>query len=193
MCPDGTLEGRNTDAFGFIEALKEAQPKFRITSGKAVVIGAGGAARAVVAALLDAGAPQIVLINRSPERAETLARDLSHDRGGAIELRAWSERVAALKDAALLVNTTSQGMTGQKPLDLPLDALPKRAVVVDAVYVPLQTPLLAAAAKRGNPTVDGLGMLLHQARRGFAAWFDVEPQVDAALRRHVAGDLMAVE
>ncbi|MEO8559523.1 MAG: shikimate dehydrogenase [Rhodospirillales bacterium] len=185
--PDGTLEGRNSDAFGFIEALKEAQPKFRIKSGKAVVIGAGGAARAVVAALLDAGCPKVVLVNRSTQRAETLARDL----GGAVELLAWSDRNAALKDAALLVNTTSQGMAGQKPLDLDLGALPKSAVVVDAVYVPLLTPLLAAAQARGNPIVDGLGMLLHQARQGFAAWFGVEPQVDAALRRHVAGDLMA--
>jgi shikimate dehydrogenase len=144
-----------------------------------------------VAALLDAGAPQIVLINRSAERAESLARDLSQDRGGAIQLKGWSERTSALKDAALLINTTSQGMAGQAPLDLALDALPKTAIVVDAVYVPLLTPLLAAAAKRGNPTVDGLGMLLHQARQGFAAWFGIEPQVDSALRRHVAGDLLA--
>jgi shikimate dehydrogenase len=184
--PDGTLEGRNTDAFGFIEALKEAQPKFRSKSAKAVVIGAGGAARAVVAALCDAGATQIALVNRTPQRAELLARDL----GGPIAIHAWSERASVLKDASLLVNTTSQGMTGQKPLDLPLDGLPKSAVVVDAVYVPLLTPLLAEAQKRGNPIVDGLGMLLHQARQGFAAWFGVEPQVDAALRRHVAGDLM---
>jgi shikimate dehydrogenase len=185
--PDGSLEGRNSDAFGFIEALKEAQPQFRIKSGKAVVIGAGGAARAVVAALLDAGSPQVLLINRSAERAEILARDL----GGAIELRGWSERNGALKDATVLVNTTSQGMAGQKPLDLALDSLPTSAVVVDAVYVPLLTPLLVSAARRGNPIVDGLGMLLHQGRQGFAAWFGVEPQVDAALRRHVAGDLMA--
>lgn len=183
---DGSLEGRNTDAFGFIEALKQAQPKFRTKGAKAVVIGAGGAARAVVAALADAGAAQIVLVNRSRERAETLARDL----GGPIVLRSWDERHAALKEAALLVNTTSQGMQGQPPLDLALDALAPSAVVSDAVYVPLQTPLLAAAAKRGNPIVDGLGMLLHQARQGFAEWFGVEPQVDEALRRHVAGDLM---
>ncbi len=183
---DGTLEGRNTDAFGFIEALRQAQPKFRIKGAKTVVIGAGGAARAVVAALSDAGAAQIVLANRSAERADALARDL----GGPLAVRPWAERHAALADAALLVNTTSQGMQGQPPLDLALDALPPGAVVSDAVYVPLQTPLLAAAARRGNPTVDGLGMLLHQARRGFAAWFGVEPQVDEELRRHVAGDLM---
>jgi shikimate dehydrogenase len=184
--PDGLLEGRNTDAFGFIESLKEAQPQFRAKAGKAVVIGAGGAARAVVAALIDAGTPQIVLVNRSLPRAEALARDL----GGPVKLKAWNEREAVLKDAMLLVNTTSQGMAGNRPLELELSALPKTAVVADAVYVPLLTPLLAAAAKRGNPTVDGLGMLLHQARQGFAAWFGVEPQVDSALRRHVAGDLM---
>jgi shikimate dehydrogenase len=186
---DGLLEGCNSDAFGFIEALKEAQPRLRAKAGKAVVIGAGGAARAVVAALIDAGCPKIVLVNRSAERAEILARDL----GGPIDLQSWNDRAAVLKDAGLLVNTTSQGMAGNQPLDLPLDALPSSAVVADAVYVPLLTPLLAQAQARGNPIVDGLGMLLHQARQGFAAWFGVEPQVDAQLRRHVAGDLLAAK
>ena len=184
--PDGTLEGRNTDAFGFRENLRAAQPGWRGDAGPAVVLGAGGAARAVVAALLDDGVPEIRLINRSRDRAAALATAL----GGPIELVDWARRAAALAGAALLVNTTSLGQTGQPPLDLALDALPKTAVVNDIVYVPLETPLLSAAARRGNPVVDGLGMLLHQARPAFAAWFGVTPEVTPALRRAVVASLV---
>lgn len=180
--PDGKLEADNTDAFGFIENLKSGAPGWSAASGPAVVLGAGGAARAVVVALLDAGAPEIRLVNRSRERAEKLARDVGDRR---IRVRDWSDRDAVQEDAALLVNTTSLGMTGQPPLEIGLDRLPATALVHDIVYAPLETALLAAARARGNPVVDGIGMLLHQARPGFAAWFGVTPQVTPALRDYV--------
>jgi shikimate dehydrogenase len=178
---DGALEGSNTDGFGFTESLRASRPLWSAASGPAVVIGAGGAARAVIVSLLDAGAPEIRLVNRTPGRAEALAAAL----GGAIRPIAWERREAALGGAALLVNTTSQGMTGETPLDLPLDLLPRSALVNDIVYVPLETPLLAAAKARGNPIVDGIGMLLHQARPGFAAWFGIAPEVTPSLRAAV--------
>ncbi len=178
--PDGTLEGRNTDAFGFIANLREHAPGWALGS-PALVIGAGGAARAVVVALLDAGAPVVRVANRTRERAAELAASL----GGPIEVVDWAERSDALAGAGLLVNTTTLGMAGQPALDIDLSPLPPTAVVTDIVYTPLLTPLLAAAARRGNPVVDGLGMLLHQARPGFAAWFGVEPEVTPELRRFV--------
>ncbi|HWG79016.1 MAG TPA: shikimate dehydrogenase [Stellaceae bacterium] len=184
---DGALEGRNTDAFGFRENLRAAQPAWRASAGPAAVLGAGGAARAVVAALLDDGAPEIRLVNRSRDHAAALAAAL----GGPITVIDWSRRAAVLGDTALLVNTTSLGMAGRPPLDLALDALPKTAVVNDIVYAPLETPLLEAARRRGNPVVDGLGMLLHQARPAFAAWFGVTPDVTLALRQAVAASLVA--
>ena len=184
--PGGALEGRNTDAFGFRENLRAAQPGWRAAADPAVVLGAGGAARAVVAALLDDGAPEIRLVNRSRDRAAALAAAL----GGAIEVVDWARRADVLAGAALLVNTTSLGMTGQPPLELPLDALPKTALVNDIVYAPLETPLLSAARRRGNPVVDGLGMLLHQARPAFAAWFGVMPEVTPALRAMMVASLV---
>ena len=146
-----------------------------------MILGAGGAARAVVVALLDGGVPEIRIVNRTTERAERLSEDI----GGPFRVYGWAERAAALGDAALLVNTTTLGMSGQPPLELALDRLPTAAVVNDIVYSPLETPLLAAAKARGNRVVDGLGMLLHQARPGFAAWFGVEPAVTPELRRFV--------
>ena len=187
VASDGTLEGRNTDAFGFHANLAASLPEWRAAAGPAVVLGAGGAARAVVAALIDQGAPEIRLANRHRARAEALAEAL----GGPITIRDWEEREAALEDAALLVNATSLGQSGQKPLLLALDRLPPAAVVNDIVYVPLETPLLAAARARGNPAVDGLGMLLHQARPGFAAWFGVMPEVTPELRQHVLASFAA--
>ena len=177
----GALEGRNTDGYGFIASLRAAQPGWSARRGPAVLIGAGGAARAIVVALLDDGAPEIRLINRTLARAEALAGEF----GPLVQPVAWAERAAALGEAKLLVNTTSQGMDGEASLDLKLDFLPFDALVNDIVYAPLETPLLAAARQRGNPTVDGLGMLLHQARPGFAAWFGVEPEVTAELRAAV--------
>ena len=180
---DGTIEGTNTDGYGFLESVREAVPTWRAGAGSAVLLGAGGSARAVAAALLDAGCPRLTLVNRTRARAEALAQEL----GGAIGV---AER-APLDEAALLVNTTSLGMQGQPPLALDLAPLPAGAVVADLVYVPLETPLLAAARARGLAAVDGLGMLLHQARPGFARWFGVEPEVDAALRDFVAAGIPA--
>lgn len=175
---EGMLEGRNTDGFGFIENLRGAIAGWTGRRGPAVVIGAGGAARAILVALIDAGAPEIRLVNRTEARAAALATEI----GGPIRTIVWQRRGMALREAALLVNATNRGMTGEAALDLPLDDLPQEAVVTDIVYAPLETPLLAAARRRGNPVVDGLGMLLHQARPGFAAWFGVDPEVSAELR-----------
>jgi shikimate dehydrogenase len=178
---DGRIEGSNTDGFGFLESIREAAPGWRADAGPAVLLGAGGAARAIAAALLDAGAPRVTLVNRTAAKAEALARDL----GGPIHV---ADR-PPLEDAALLVNTTSLGMQGQPGLEVDLAPLPASAVVADIVYVPLETRLLAAARARGLIAVDGLGMLLHQARPGFEAWFGVAPQVDQALRDVVAADI----
>ena len=179
---DGRLWGTNTDAYGFLENLKAKHPAWDPAAGPAVVIGAGGAARAVVVALLDAGVASVRLTNRSRARAEALARDLDAKK---IEVTDWDMRVSALAGACLLVNTTSLGMTGQPPLDLDLAHLPQAAAVYDIVYVPLDTDLLKAAKGAGHPTIDGIGMLLHQARPGFAAWFGIEPVVDQALTTYV--------
>lgn len=183
---DGRIEGRNTDGFGFLASLRTGAPGWSSAAGPAVLLGAGGAARAIAVALLDAGVPAVRLVNRSRDRAERLAADLADRR---LDVGGWEDRATALADAALLVNTTSLGMKGQPPLDLDLGRLPPGAVVNDIVYAPLETPLLAAAKARGHVTVDGIGMLLHQARPGFAAWFGVEPEVTPALRRYVLDGL----
>jgi len=182
---DGSLEGRNYDAFGFTQSLRERAPDLRFEAGPAVVIGAGGASRAILAGLMDEGAPQIRLINRSPARAQALAAEF----GGPLRAVPWEARAQALEGAAILVNTTSQGMVGEAPLDLALDALPVSALVMDIVYVPLETPLLAAARARGNRVVDGLGMLLHQARPAFEAWFGIDPKVTPELRALIEATL----
>ena len=184
---DGRLVGDNTDGFGFVASLATTVPDWSAPSGPAVVLGAGGGARAIVAALVDAGVPEFRVVNRDLDRATRLAADLAP---GARVL-SWAEAPAALAGASLLVNTTSLGMVGMAPLDLALDALPATAVVADIVYTPLRTGLLDRAAARGNPTVDGLGMLLHQARPGFRHWFGVEPEVTAELRALVVGDIEA--
>lgn len=178
---NGKLVGDNTDGIGFIESLKADAPAWHPKDGPAVVLGAGGAARAVVAALVDAGVPEVRIVNRTAKRAEALAAAL----GGPLQVRSWKERESALADAALLVNTTNLGMTGQPRLELKLDPLPPPAVVSDIVYAPLETELLAAARARGHTAVDGLGMLLYQARRGFAAWFGMMPEVTSQLRAFV--------
>ncbi|WP_442970675.1 shikimate dehydrogenase [Roseomonas sp. USHLN139] len=178
---DGRILGSNTDGFGFLESVREQAPGWQASAGPAVLLGAGGAARAIAAALLDAGCPKLTIVNRSAERAEALAAEL----GGPVVV----SDTPPLADAALLVNSTSLGMAGQPPLEIDLSPLPGHAIVVDAVYVPLETPLLAAARARGLVGVDGLGMLLHQARPGFEAWFGVAPSVDADLRDTVAADI----
>lgn len=184
---DGALRGSNTDGFGFLENLRAGHAGFDAASGPALVLGAGGAARAVVVALAEAGAPEIRIANRTAERAERLAHE-ADAAGGTCHVVAWEAREAACAGAALLVNTTSLGMAGQPPLELALDDLPGGAVVNDIVYAPLATPLLARAAARGNPTVDGFGMLIHQARPAFAAWFGRDPEVTDAVRAHLLAE-----
>jgi shikimate dehydrogenase len=181
IAADGSVEGRNTDGYGFLANIEDRRPDWSASAGPAVVLGAGGAARAVAVALSDAGAPAIRIVNRTLEKAQQLVRDL----GGPLVAVPWAERADALADAALVVNTTTLGMVKQPELELDLAALPSTAVVTDIVYTPLETALLRAAASRGNPTVDGLGMLLHQAVPGFEAWFGRRPTVTAALRQAV--------
>lgn len=179
--PDGSLQGFNNDGYGYIQSLRDAQPHWRADRGPAVVLGAGGAARAVVLSLVDEGAGEVRLINRSRDKAEALAAGL----GAVVSVHDWSQRHEALRGAALLVNTTNQGMYGQPALDLRLDALPPDALVSDAIYIPLETPLLAQARERGHVTVNGLGMLFNQARPAFKAWFGVMPEITPELRRLV--------
>lgn len=187
--PDGTIEGRNTDLYGFRRNLETAAGWGRIGRGPAIVLGAGGAARAVVAALQDLGFQEIRIVNRTVARAERLVEELSE----AASARLMAVTAPDLSDCDLLVNTTSLGMAGQPPLEIDLTVLPTSAFVTDIVYKPLETGLLAAARARGNPTVDGLGMLLHQAVPGFEAWFNPPetPQVDDDLRRVVLGAMAA--
>jgi shikimate dehydrogenase len=182
---DGSLKGMNTDGFGYIQSLLDAKPDWRADTGPVTVLGAGGAARAIVLALADRGAKEIRLLNRTAGKAQALAAEF----GEPVKALPWSERHAALADVALLVNTTSQGMHGNLALDLTLDALPSHALVSDAIYVPLETPLLAAARRRGNQTVNGLGMLLNQARPAFEAWFGVMPELTPELRLAIESTL----
>ena len=175
--PDGSLTGKNTDGYGYIQSLRDAQPAWKANTGPAVVLGAGGAARAVIVGLIDSGASEIRLTNRSWAKAHDMAQEF----GGPVRAIPWEDRHDALAGAALLVNTTNQGMHGEAALDLRLDKLPAHALVSDIIYVPLETPLLEAARLRGHMTVNGLGMLLNQARPAFAAWFGVEPAITAGL------------
>jgi len=175
MVKDGKLIGSNSDVAGFRENIR---PHIRGTE-KAFVLGAGGAAKAVAVALKDLGFKRILITNRTAEKAAALAEQ------HGLQLVEWGVKDGALKDADLLVNTTSLGLVGNPPLDLDLTALPKSALVTDIVYKPLVTPLLAAAQVRGNPIVDGLGMLMHQAAPGFEAWFGTKPEVTNELRNEV--------
>ena len=183
--PDGQLKGMNTDGFGYIQSLLDAKPDWRADAGPITVLGAGGAARAVVLALKEQGAKEIRLLNRSPDKAKALAAEF----GAPISALPWEQRHDALADCALLVNTTSMGMHGGLELDLSLSKLPVRALVSDIIYVPMQTALLAAAQARGNQTVNGLGMLLNQARPAFEAWFGVLPDITPELRALVENTL----
>lgn len=176
----GRLVGSNTDGVGFLTNLDQ-EGGGHATEGRAVVLGAGGAARAVVSALIERGVAEVLVCNRTYSRSEALA--------DAFGVRCipthWEEREAKLEFASLLVNTTSLGMKGKPSLKLKLDALPKDAVVSDIVYSPLETRLLAVARARGNKVVDGLGMLLHQGRPAFGCWFGLTPEVTGDLRRYV--------
>lgn len=179
------FEGRNTDGYGFMANLKAEAPDADFTPKPAMVLGAGGAARAVLVALADAGVPEIRLVNRTVEKAAELLTELDVN-GAALS---WDEAPNALEGVGLLVNTSSLGMTGMDPLELSLEKLDPSALVTDIVYSPLETDLLARARTRGNVTVDGLGMLLHQAVPGFEAWFGVRPEVTPDLRALILEDL----
>lgn len=178
---NGKLLGRNTDVYGFSQNLLSAG--FKPVSKIATLLGAGGAARAGLVALLDMGFTDIRIVNRTHAKAEKLAEEFGADK---IKVHDWNDP-KALVGSELLANATSLGLKGQPPLDLALDALPPNAWVTDMVYAPLETDLLKRAAARGNKTVDGLGMLLHQAKPAFAAFFGVEPAVTVELRAHVLG------
>lgn len=180
---DGRTRGLNTDGAGFLANLRQQAPSWQAALGPAVVLGAGGSARAVATTLLDAGVAQVTLVNRTMARAEQLAAELADL--GSVAAVGWNKAEHALADAALLVNCTSLGMAGQPPLELTLRPLSASAVVADLVYTPLETTLLADARRRGNATVEGLGMLLHQAVPGFSHWGGRVPEVDDALRTAV--------
>lgn len=183
---DGSLFGTNNDWLGFIGNIKQSQPGWRADAGPITVIGAGGGARAVCYGLMQEGATEIRMVNRTLERAQALADDL----GGPIRVLAWDERHQALAGAAMAVNTTSQGMVGMAALDLRLDELPGDALAADIVYTPLETPFLAAARERGNPTVNGLGMLLHQGPPAWKLWFGVDPVVTDELRQKMEQSIL---
>lgn len=178
VLPDGRLKGYNNDGAGYIQSLRDADADWRGETGPALVLGAGGAARAVVVALLDQGVPELRITNRTPDRALKFASEF----GPRVKVIPWEQRNAAMGGISLLVNTTTQGMHGQPALDVVLNDLPANALVSDAIYIPLETPLLAQARLRGHRTVNGLGMLLNQARPAFHAWFGVLPEVTAELR-----------
>ncbi|MXN64811.1 shikimate dehydrogenase [Stappia sp. GBMRC 2046] len=179
------LCGANTDGIGFLGNLDQMAPGWDSISGAAVVLGAGGAARAVIWALLRRGFPSVYIVNRTFEKAEKLAKDFGSDSIA----QTWDNLGEILGTASLLVNTTSLGMEGQPAMEIDLDPLPQNALVTDIVYVPIQTGLLRQASERGNPTADGLGMLLHQAVPGFEKWYGVRPEVTSELRSLILRDL----
>ncbi len=176
--PDGSLAGSNNDCYGFIHNLRQEIPGWRADAGPVAVIGAGGGSRAVCYGLMQEGAREIRLVNRTLARAQGIAGEF----GGPIKVLPWEQRHDVLEGAAMVVNATSQGMAGQPALDIRLDKLPAGALAADIIYTPLETPFLAAAKKRGNRTVNGLGMLLHQGRPAWKAWFGIEPEVTRELR-----------
>jgi len=179
--PDGSLRGFNNDGNGFVQSIRDARPQWRPDQGPIVVLGAGGASRAVVAALAHQGAKEIRLANRTFEKAQRMADEY----GPPVIAVPWEERETALEGASLLANATNQGMAGKPPLEIRLDALPSDAIVGDLIYTPPETPLLAAARARGNLTVNGLGLLLNQARPAFHAWFGVMPEITPGLKRAI--------
>ncbi|MGI9405846.1 MAG: shikimate dehydrogenase [Hyphomicrobiaceae bacterium] len=178
---DGSLFGTNNDWLGFTGNLKQQWPDWRADAGPIAVIGAGGGGRAVCYGLLREGATEIRLVNRTLEKAQAIAEEF----GGPIHVLPWDERHDALGGVAMAVNATSQGMVGQPALDLPLDKLSKSALAADIIYTPLETPFLAAARERGNRTINGLGMLIHQGPPAWKLWFDIEPTVTMELRERM--------
>ena len=184
---DGQLWGDNTDVAGFLANLDEATPSWDERKGVAIVIGAGGAARGIIYALASRGFERIAVFNRTQARAEALAQHF----GGSTVALPWGDLATELPKADLLVNASSLGMVGQPTLEVDVSALPGRAVVADAVYVPLRTPLIEAAGARGLRVAEGLGMLLHQAAPAFARWFGARPTVTPALRALVEAEVIA--
>ena len=184
--PDGSLAGSNNDCYGFIHNLKQEQPAWRADAGPVAVIGAGGGARAVCYALAQEGAREIRLFNRTFERARRMADEF----GAPVTALSWDQREDALADVAMVVNTTNQGMQGEPALDLNLDRLPRSALAADLIYIPRETPFLAAARERGNRTINGLGMLLHQGRPAWQAWFGIAPEVTPELRTLIENSLL---
>lgn len=176
---DGKLRGFNSDGFGFVENLKKHNPDWN--GARVVVLGSGGAARGVIASLRGAGAKHFVLVNRTPEKAERILTQFKLDG----EVLPWENRSSALEGATMVINCTSLGMTGQPPLELSIAKLPKTATICELVYRPLMTTLLKEAQKRGNPIVEGLGMLLHQGRLGFEHWFGRDPEVTPDLYEYM--------
>ena len=183
---DEGLEGRNTDGYGFMANLKSGAPGWNAAAAPVVMIGAGGAARAIAASLEEEGAPELRIVNRTRVRAEALVTEIGLANAHIYE---WDELPRALDGAGLLVNTTTRGMKSENDLSLDLSPLAKQAVVTDIVYTPLETGLLRDAKAAGFTVVDGLGMLLHQAVPGFEAWFGTRPEVTDELRAHVLGDM----
>jgi shikimate dehydrogenase len=175
---DGKLSGTNNDGNGYVLSVQEVAPQWKPDDGPIAMLGAGGAARAIIVALLERGASEIRLINRTFDKAERLAKEF----GAAIRPIAWDKRGDAIGEVALLINATNQGMSGNPPLEISLDKLSSRTLVSDLIYVPPETPLLTAAKARGNVIINGLGMLLHQARPAFQAWFGVMPEITPDLR-----------
>lgn len=195
---NGRLCCDNTDGIGFVGHLDQTYPGWDRLPQTILILGAGGAARGLIAPLLGRNVARLIVVNRSRERAEALIKDLampaSDDASATIAIERlhigdWSARAALLGQTSLLINATSLGMAKGEILDLPLDTLAAQAIVADLVYVPLQTPLLAQAARRGLRCLDGLGMLLHQGVPGFERWFGQKPSVSAALRAHMLADL----
>jgi len=178
---DGKMSGTNNDGNGYVLSVQEVAPHWKPSDGPIAILGAGGAARAIIVALLERGVKEIRLINRTFEKAERLAKEF----GPAVKPLAWDKRSDAIGDVALLANATDQGMLGKSALDISLDKLSKQTLVSDLIYVPPETPFLAAAKARGNVTINGLGMLLHQARPAFQAWFGVLPEITSDLRTKI--------
>ena len=182
---DGSLFGTNNDWLGFLGNLRQFYPDWDAGAGPVTVIGAGGGSRAVCYALQHEGVKDIRLVNRTQERAERLAADL----GGPIRVHPWEDRHDLLDGVTMAVNVTSQGMEGEASLDIRLDRLPENALAADIIYIPLETPFLGAARERGNPTLNGVGMLLHQGPPAWKRWFGIEPDVSADLREKMEASI----
>jgi len=179
--PEGSIRADNTDGVGFIQNIRSQAPDWKGSNGPAVVLGAGGASRAIVSALLADGVPEVRLSNRTRHRAEMLKDQF----GAKITVVDWTKASEAMDGAAMIVNTTSLGMYGNPPLKVKLNYAPNYALVTDIVYTPINTELLEQAQSFGLRTVDGVGMLLHQAVPGFEYWYDVRPEVDDQIRQIV--------